>query len=325
MRSSLLLISVLGLLTQLAQAKDILIVRRNNEVTIQFTSQLQKNLQKNYSIAEFIYEQDSAKSDEEFKEAVQKEQPKLLVLLDNKAVAMAKRYYDANPAVMSKLPSVATLGLNLKNIVDSKKYPMAAIAYEIPGFALITQFRYMFDYTVENVLVLYRGKSSLKSLIEDAQKQLEREKIKLIPRDVDALRQGDQNIEEVLQRELTASHENQTIQAVWVFSDNALLQSDFLKNTWEKKAQKLSIPFLCTVEKLLHDFKFCSFAVFPSHNDLADQTAEMSRSILEDGMLPKDIGVEYVVSNQTALKKELVESLQLKPVPERTNLTTVSP
>ncbi len=320
-----ILIFILGLAGfRPALARDILIARRSHDIVEQFADSLQKKLSKNYSLSQFIYEQDNSKAEQELYESILKEKPKAMLLLDNKAVSMAKHLYDSHPELM-QTPSVATLGLNLKNLIDSQKYPMAGVAYEVSGFSLVTQYRYLFEQPVDNVLVLYRSKNSLQSLIEDARKQLERERISLIAVDIDKLSSAGTDLTDVISSQLKEDHQGKAIQAVWVFSDNGLLKPEFFKQAWELKAQKLPIPFLCTIEELLKQFQFCTFAVYPNHEDLAVQTSDMLRSILEDGIKPSELGVEYVISNKTAIKQGLMDQLHLRPIAERLNQTQVFP
>ncbi|SMF44728.1 ABC transporter substrate binding protein [Pseudobacteriovorax antillogorgiicola] len=229
---------------------------------------------------------------------------KLVILLDNVAVAKAKELV----AQDKKLPPmVATMALNLKKELDDIE-GIAGVGYEVSGFTIVSELNKIIKKKIRKVKVLYR-KSSSEELISDAKRYLKRENIELVTVNVEKGDQDDIN-DEVAKEVENASD---SADALWVMLDSKLINKKTFVKVWIQESKKQSIPFLCGVEKFsLPPINMCAFSAYPNASGLAAHVSDMALSILDGDASPEDYGVEYMVSNDKVLNKEILERLNIK-------------
>jgi hypothetical protein len=113
---------------------------------------------------------------EEISALCKKSNVSALVLMDSKAVAKAKELQNSDSFFVS-LPKFVLMTLSAQ--VETKGLTNASgIAFEVPGYTLITNFKIISQIDFSNVLVFYRSTVS-SSNIEDAKKALAKEQITL--------------------------------------------------------------------------------------------------------------------------------------------------
>ena len=76
--------------------------------------------------------------------------------MDNKSVNFAMRFNNSSDDYARKLRGVATMGLNLKKVLAENKN-IAGVAYEVPAYLIITQFRYLVKAPISTILTIYRA------------------------------------------------------------------------------------------------------------------------------------------------------------------------
>ncbi len=254
---------------------------------------------------------------EDLIEAVESNKPDLLVLLDNKSVRLAKELYQKK-AAFRRIKSIASMGLNLQAELRGEEN-IAGVGYEAPGYSIITEFRKLVEAPVKNIVVFYRS-SAFEQMILDAHKQLAREQIKLISYDLDqvASSERDSFVRKVL------LEKSRSIDGLWLISDNILINKNNFVPVWLKLARSVKIPFLCGIKKFsLPKMDFCTFSASPLHEGLAMHLVELGFAILEDGVEPAEIGVEYIVSLEKQVNRNRLEALglQLKSIPSQSTVT----
>lgn len=302
-------------LTAPASAAKLLVVRKGSRDFEDVSRSFRDAMGTAHTVVDYVIVNET--SYPTFARKVRDEKPDLLVLMDNQAVSLAIKLNAEPDAWAKSLRGIATMALNLKKVLKGNRN-ICGIAYEAPALSLVTQFRYLTDAKIRNVLVVYRA-SEFSETVRDAQAQLAREGVSLVAVDADAALQDDE-LDELLEKSLAETVEGKPISAVWVVSDNALLTQSTFGPIWVERSNRLRLPFLCGIEKFASKpINLCAYAVSPNHADLGNQVAEVAFGILEDGRSPEDIGVEYIVSLQQTANRDKLRRLGLTPRSDRLN------
>ena len=311
---TLLAVTWLALAPAAAFAGKLLVVRKDYDDFAMVKEGIQAEIRSAHQIVDFLVTDETKY--ETFAAKVREEKPDLLLLMDNISVALATRFNLESDDYAKKLKAVATMGLNLKKeLKDSAN--LCGIAYEVPAFSIITQFRYLVVNPIKNVLVFYR-KSEFAQTIEEAREQLARTGINLIALDAEAKGDSKDEIAKFLSDNLKEEVAGQKVDAVWVISDNGLLNEKTFGAIWVKRGRTFKIPFICGLEVFVSKkVNFCSYAAAPNHKDLGVQMATTALSILDEGQTPAQIGVEYILSVVKTVNLDKLHSLGLQIGPER--------
>jgi hypothetical protein len=248
------------------------------------------------------------------RDRMRSEAPAVMVLMDNEAVDFGLKY---NSGEKKPVPGVALMGLNLRSVLKDNRM-ISGIAYEPPGFSLITQFRYILNRPIRNVLVLYR-KSEFREMVESARSELKLEGVTLEPRDLEADEASGSLLSGRIARELQAlRQEPGKYDAVWVLLDSELLKQSTLAEAWIPAARGSGVPFLASSDVLVAaDMQFATFAVTPNHADMAVQAVQQVEQLLVRRAAPAEIGVENVVSVNKVLNLRRARELGLSLREER--------
>jgi ABC-type uncharacterized transport system substrate-binding protein len=287
--------------------KKVLIIRKDGRDFQVVMDSVMADLNDRYIWSEFLVTRDTEYLS--FKRKVEQEKPQLLLLMDNKAILMAQRY---NSESKQPVNAVAIMGLNLSQMLAGDKH-IAGIAFESPGYSLITQYRFSVDKKVSRVAVVYR-ESIFRDRFETAARELSREGIVLEPVNVEAIGTKDEEIAQVLNtRVKDLASDSGRVDAIWILLDSVVLSPGLMSKSWFPIIQISRIPILVEAESLVSkEINFGSFAVTPNLADMGNQTAQMVDSILKDGMSPSQIGVERVVSVNRIINLIRLQSLGIK-------------
>ncbi|MEO5969481.1 MAG: hypothetical protein ABIQ95_06105 [Bdellovibrionia bacterium] len=269
---------------------------------------MNEELATSYEIKEQVLEKSS--TFDEFKALVTKQEPQLLILMDNKPVEYALKYNAALPNPAKRVKGVALMSLNLKQLLkDSKE--ISGIAFEPSAYLLVTQFRYLLEKTLKNVVVFYR-KSLFQNMIREVQGQLKGEGIELIAVDVETKGNSKAAINEVLKENLKNYNSDKT-GALWVLLDSALINQISFNQVWMPAMQESRLSVITGTENLIStDMKFGVFAITPNLPDLAHQAIQQVESILKDHRAPTVFGVEEVVSINKILNTSRAKEIKLQ-------------
>lgn len=233
--------------------------------------------------------------------------PSIFVLLDNKAVNLARLLYQKYPKTRRTF-AVAAMGLNFQHILKGNQ-DIGGVAFEVPAFTIVTQFQIAVGRKLKRVLTLYRG-SQFKKYISDAKRQLAGEGVELLAIDVELAGKNEAQIEKFITKYLVTQIGKKKINSVLIVADNQLLKPNLLEKYWLPRAKAFQVPFLCGVRELVsEDLEFCSFAAYPNQSDISQQVVDILLRILEDGESPASIGVEYILSINKVMDEDRIEEL----------------
>lgn len=267
---------------------------------------IKSDLEAKYEMQEFQITNDTPYA--EFAAKVKDNKPKLIILMDNKSVSLAKEFYEKDK---SDVQSIAIMGLNYKALLAKEKN-ICGIAYEVPSYTLVTQFKFAADgKKLVNVLTFYRG-SVFSDFIKESKERLGLEKIKLEAVDVEKESGGD--VEKYLNtkgKEMLL--DDKKYDAVFVLLDSGLLTPSLFSNFWLKNSAESKIPFIIGAESLVSPkMNFATFGMGPNLQDLAGQTVQMAQAILEDGQKCTKIKVEDLIGVNQFWNKKKAEDIGIK-------------
>ena len=292
----------LGCLYSMVLNADILVLRSKGPDFKRFFELLNEELGDDYKLTDHIVDRNG--NAYETLKAIHDNQPKLVVLLDNIPVKRAKKLINQGHKLP---PMVATMSLNLRNHLKGVA-GIAGIGYEVSAYSMVHEFNRILAKKIRRVKVLYR-KSSFQHLIDDAVRQLGREKISLHAVNVEDKNKAIMN--KRIQKELTRASDD--AEALLILLDSKLITQENFVSIWINQAKRATIPFLCGIEKFARKpINLCSFAAYPDPSSLASHVADMVHSIVEDGIKTEEIGVEYIVSNQKILNQDKIHQMELK-------------
>jgi hypothetical protein len=304
--TKLFIINVLILSSLNIFAKNIMIMRGDTQKFENFSEVLQKELSSDYSLSEFVTDKSSTLKD--LKKKIRKNKPNLVILIDNKSIVLFNKFNKSNK---KKIPGVAALALNLKQVLKGNKN-VSGIAFEVPPVTTVVNYQKLTGAKIKNLLVFYR-QSKYNLLIKDSKKHFAKIGIKLVAINVEKNGTEKEDVSSFLNNNLEKEVNNKKIDAIWVITDNYLINKETFNKSWIPVARKTSKSFLCGVEKFATpQFNFCAFSTSPNLEKLAEQTSEQVYSILDDNTRPIEIGVEYVISTNKALNSKKVKDLDLK-------------
>jgi hypothetical protein len=292
------------------QVAKILIIRGDKPQFTQFSKALVEELN-DYTFEEFILKKDT--DYQAFEDKVLTVKPKLFVLLDNQAVYWAQQYN--NHETHKPIPGFATMALNLKEILKEDPF-ISGIAYEVPGYTVMTSLRRLANEPIKNILTVYRA-STFGEFIGDAKQQLKRENINLIAVDIDDISHSSKALIKKLNKIISSRYKGKKIDAFWLISDNKIISKETFKKVWLRKARTLDIPILCGIENFVAPkLNFCTFCAIPNTEGLVLQLADMIYSLIDGGYSPDEFGVDYLLSTTFKLNVMKAESLDFEYNPK---------
>ena len=263
------------LLSQVLAKDKILIVKKASKNFKEVSSVIKQEIGSDYEIVELDIDNNTEYS--KFAAEVRKVRPKMLVLLDNEAVELAKRFNKEKDDYAKNLKAVASMGVNLQKVLKGNKN-ICGIAYEVPAYAIITDYKFIVKSNLKNVLVFYR-KSEHQELIEKTRKQLKNEGVELIAVDAEKFGKRQKDIDFFLKKNLIWQTMKKSVDAVWVLSDNVLVSKTNFSQYWLPVSKRVKKPFLSGIKAFSKDLSFCEYSVSPNHSDLGGQLAQMALSL----------------------------------------------
>ena len=316
-RKSALLFGLLSVLAALSPAwgadpnrQKVLFIRKDGPGFSDVFETMKKDLASRYQIVDFVIEKTTAYG--EVKSKISLEAPNLLVLMDNRSLNHVIHYNSEMPDAARKVKGVALMALNLKSILKNNK-EFSGITYESPAYSLITQFRFLLQDPIANVLAFYR-KSVFGEAIQIATHQLATEKITLHAIDIEQNGKSKEDVSRFLTDNMKKYvTDKYKYDAVWVVLDSVILDAEVFRDTWIPAASASKIPFITGDESLVSaDARFCTFAISPNLQDMAGQAIQQVDAILKDHVAPSDLGIEDIISVNKILNMRKAGELGLK-------------
>ncbi|NRA67728.1 MAG: hypothetical protein HRU19_24820 [Pseudobacteriovorax sp.] len=268
--------------------KDVLIVLSGDDSFKNFASKLEAEL------SDYQVERLEVNTDSDYpiyKKTIETVKPKVLILLDNISVKFAQKLNQSGQSHKA----IASMALNLKRLLADDPH-IAGVAYEVPGYTVVSSFKKYVKPELEKIVVIYR-EEEFHTFVKDAKTQLASSGVELIPVKIDGFAHLPKKMNRIIKKHLTRNPEN--ADAFWLINDNKLLTKDNFASIWITSARKNKLPILCGLKNFVNpSLGFCTFAAIPSEAGLASQVSDYVFSVIDEGALPADIGVDYLLETK---------------------------
>jgi len=283
----ILLSFILSNLWSNAVGEDVLIIRSSSKDFKEISSGIDAEINEDYTVVD--YPINPSTTYREVEKKITKVKPKVLVVLDKSSIQFAKIYTENHP--LTNLPIVA-MGLGLKNSLA--KYPhFCGVTYEVPGYHIITGFRYISKKPIKSILVFFRKKHV--KMLKKVKEQMKLEGIRLIGVHVEKEGATHSNVTNFINNNFINELKKHRTDAVWVLPDEMMLSKETFEKTWIP-ASKIGIPFVSGIRKFSSKkLNFCSYSCAPNNSGISHQMSQFIFAILEDEETPKNLGFEEVL------------------------------
>jgi len=210
---------------------------------------------------------------EDVRDAIEHASPNLVVLMDNRAVNIYKRWIETLPDGEEPPPAILLMTLYVESAVSSLANA-AGITYEVFGILSLHYLRSLVEQPIERVGVVYP--SYLRTYFNKQKKLCRAEAIELIGVELSRRDLKPRRIQRALKQLLR----RENVDALWIFNDPFLLSDHNLARGWVPILLKCSKPILVGVESLI---KVGHLGVFPNHHRLGEQAASLVLETRENG------------------------------------------
>ena len=294
------------------RAGDMVTIRPEGKVFEEAYHGLEEELRGGFDMVEHVI--DKGYSAEEFAGLIRSRQPKLVVLMDNTAIALIRKYQSTLPNDASLIPSVAIMGVMIRSAIADIRNA-CGISYEIPIVTSVVSLRSVLGTPIKKVGVVHR--EFLTDFLERNREFCKREGIEIIGV---ALPDKSDSYGKQVNKALKELNDME-VDALWVPNDNALLQPDIIKNAWMRMVPKYKLPVIVGVEVLVNpQLNFGTFAVLPDHVSLGSQAAAMifdirdNNWIGEEGQVDPPLAIYKIINLPQAKRTFNVSGEKLKSV-----------
>lgn len=264
------------LLAQPTIAKEKILVLQHSGINFESVySSLQSEVSADFEIVRII--NDKIMKPKALKKVLQKENPKLIVLMNNNNIETYRGYIKTLPSEAKVLPSLSLVAAFIEKAIEELPNS-AGITYEIPIVTGVVNLRSMMSIPKMKLGIVSR--EFLKSFID-------KNKAFCLAEGIDVktiyVKKGETRYKKVLKdglKELVAEHGANTI---WVPNDPAFLSGEIIRDVWTPFMKKYDVPVIVGVENfLLPNINFGSFAVLPDHSAMGQQAANLVYSIQDN-------------------------------------------
>lgn len=234
--------------------------------------------------------------------------PQGLVLMDSRAVTLAKRMQERDSAFAS-LPKFVIMTLKAEDAAKGLRNAVG-VKFEVPAYAIFTQLRTLSGKDFTHIGVYYRR--YFFSFVEDSRRLLAREKLDLIGKCIDCDGSKSLSESEIVQRLAKGMEEfkGSGVEVVWMLPDNALVNPGTLGKFWAPRFRKgktaLVVPLANLASK---EADLGLFSAYPDYFQLGVQAAQQVVQVLEEGVQPATLGFEPQISVQTTLNLGVAQRL----------------
>ena len=238
-------------------------------------------------------------------EAIKRERPACLVLMNNQTV---RKYRDVQGVAPDGVfpPAVVLMTSFLEQEITRLRNA-TGIAYEVPGVSAFVQLRGILERDVKRIGVLYRER--LGDFVKNQRRIAAREKFELVAYKVSSSVSNDEIVAGV--GDLVSEGR---IDTLWILNDNALLTPSLLMKGWQTAITSGGVPVIVNVEPLVHpSARLGTFGVVPDHKALGVQAANKIFELQDEDWTVEENQVDLPLSVETVLKvREARDAFQLK-------------
>ncbi len=308
-----ILIVILLLVDSIPSKDLILVLRRDGKDFEDALKGLTEELKTDFNLRDKKIEE--MKEVNEIKAEIASVRPKLIVLMDNSAITLYKKYLAGLKEGDAIIPTVSIMGVFIKNAISDIKNA-CGISYEIPIVTSIVSLRSVLGSSMKKVGVIHR--EFLNDFVVKNKKFCKMEGIEII--DISLPNKSD-DYKKLLKNSLKTLFEEKKVDVLWVPNDNAFLNIEIIQNVWVPVVKKEKKPVVVGVELLVNPkLDFGTFAVLPDHVALGSQAAEMIYDIMDndwqcdEGKVDPPLAVFKIINLRQAKKNFNVADEKLKAV-----------
>ncbi len=266
-------------------AKDgLLIIRMDDEALRQAVGGIRSQIRQNFLIDDMIISANTRGS--EISRKMKDVSPKLVVLMDNAAISLYKKFQKRLPDSSQAVPSVSIMASFMDLVIRDMKNA-TGIFYEVPVVTSVVSLRsVMPSVSLKKIGVVHR--EFMEQSVRINREYCKKENIELVSR----LISGNGNVGSDLERALKLLR-NQNIDALWIPNDNKFVNARLLKSVWIPFARQFRKPIIVGVEVLVKPvFEFGTFAVIPDPFELGTQAAEIIYDIRDNNWSAEGMEIE---------------------------------
>jgi hypothetical protein len=234
--------------------------------------------------------------------------PRALVLMDSRAVALAKRL-QARDSAFAALPKFVLMTLKADDAAKGLRNAVG-IRFEVPAYAVFTQLRALSSRDFTRIGVFYRRYFT--AFVDESRRLLAREKLELIGKCIDCDGNGAPSEDEIVKRlgKGLEAFKEAGVEVVWMLPDNALVNPATLGRFWVPRFRRGKTPLVVPLANLASKQAGLGlFSAYPDYPQLGIQAAQQVVQVLEEEVPPEAVGFESLISVQTTLNLGVAERL----------------
>ena len=250
-----------------AHAKDsLLVIRAHGRDYEQTTAGLTNELEEDISVTEFVIGKKTTKGD--IARKMRDVSPRIVVLMDNSAIILYRKYQKELPASAPVIPSVSLMAAFTELVIRGMKNA-TGISYEVPIVTSIVNLRAILDMPTDKVGIVHR--EFFREFVSRNAAYCANENIDLVSYAIP----DKGRIKSNLNKGLKFLKKN-GVGAIWVPNDSNIVNNRLLGSVWIPFTRKYKKPVIVGVEILVRPkLNFGTFAVIPDNISLGIQAAEM--------------------------------------------------
>ena len=253
---------------------SLLVIRAESKDFKDSMNGLKGELESDFFIHELFYSDQLTVED--IQKKIESVSPKIVVLMDNKSIALYKKYQTAYAAPGHEIPSVSIMGVFM-NLAIKGIDNATGISYEVPVVTSIVSLRAALGKKLSEVGIIHRD--ILRDFVTANKAYCSKEGVDIISYEIPS----DENIAKNVKKCLKKLEKEHRVDAIWIPNDNSLLTPSILQDVWFPFSRKFRKPIIVGVDVLVNPkFNFGTFAVIPDHKSLGMQAAEKVFEIMEN-------------------------------------------
>jgi len=292
-------------------AKDnILIVSSQGKAFEEVITGLKNNFNGDVNFEVYIASRQSKLS--EFELQMSKRKPKSIVLIGNSSVTLYQKYQTSHPT--KHFPPSISVAVLYVDMFMSRLKNATAIRYEVPLVTSAVNLQSILTKDIKKVGVVHR--KWMDDFIKRNAEYCRSEGIELVSISIGHKeRKQAKHLKKGLHSLL-----RQKIDAIWVLSDNALLNRDMIGSAWLPVLAKAKLPVIVGIKPLMSTrFNLGNFASVIEHHGLGKQTASILGKLMKDNWKLNDLKVQEPTSIKNIVNLSILNSHKIKYIQDKVN------
>ncbi len=217
--------------------------------------------------------------------------PKIVVLMDNKAINLYRGYQQEYSKAVPRIPVVVCMGLFLDKAITELKNA-TGVTYEIPIVTAVINLRQLINKPIKKLGIIHR--EFILDFIEENREFCKKEGVEIVAH---SLPDKSNKYKSLVKKSLKKLLKLENIDALWIANDNALLTPDIIHDVWIPLTNRYKKPVVVGVETLVNPVVDMGlFAILPDHIGLGAQVAELVFSIRDNDWIVEKSEVEPPLS-----------------------------